>query len=252
MTISESLKQATIPLVEKEILLADLLQKDRSFLFAHPEFELSKKQTREFLSRLQRRENNEPIAYILGYQEFWGRKFFVNKDVLIPRADTEMLVQEVLEFTGNKHLTVVDVGTGSGCIAITLACESPNLKIIATELSQEALVVAKKNALLHQVTNRITFIHSSLLAGIEKKLDVIVANLPYITTRNLRRLPEEIRDWEPQVALHSRGNSKRNLYEKMFAQTSGKLNPGGRVFYEVDGRIYHWVGGRSMGKGSGT
>jgi len=231
------LKQINIDLVEKEILLADLLKKDRSFLHSHPEFTLSESQTEEFKSRLERREQNEPVAYILGYQEFYGRRFLVNKDVLIPRADTEMLVQEVLAFTKNKNLTIVDVGTGAGCIAITLTAENPKLKIVATEISRPALAVAKKNAALHSVTKAVQFLHGSLLEPLTGPVDVIVANLPYITTRSLHRLPEEIRDWEPHVALHSGGNSKWGFYEVLFAQSKEKLKPGGKIFYEIDGKV---------------
>ncbi len=237
VTIQDALKQTNVPLVEKEILLSNILKKDRSFLNSHGEFELNPDQSQNFLERVERRQKNEPIAYILGYQEFWGRKFLVNKHVLIPRADTEILVQDVLDYARDKKLTVVDVGTGSGCIALTLALEAPNLKVIATDVSSEALEVAKKNARFLRVEN-VEFIHCSMLEGINTKLDVIVANLPYIPTRNMRKLPAEIQDWEPYVALHSKGSSKNKLYQILFEQSKDKLNQGGRIFYEIDGRVF--------------
>lgn len=236
MTISEILKHTNLPLVEKEILLADLLQKDRHFLNSHPETQLTSLQEKEYLDRLRRRENHEPVAYISGHQEFYGRKFLVNKDVLIPRVYTERLVRDILAFAQGRKLTVVDVGTGSGCIALTLKLENPNLDVVATEVSGEALDVARKNAARFQIEDQVQFIHCSLLEGLAGKVDIIAANLPWLSTSIVATLPKEIKDWEPRVALHS-GESKTTLYEQLFDQAKDKLNPGGVIFYEIDGRV---------------
>lgn len=236
MTISEILKHTNLPLVEKEILLADLLQKDRHFLNSHAETQLTSPQEKEYLDRLRRRENHEPIAYISGYQEFYGRKFLVNKDVLIPRVYTERLVRDILGFAKGRKLTVVDVGTGSGCIALTLKLENPDLDVVATEVSGEALDVARKNAARFQIEDQVQFLHCSLLEGLAGKVDIIAANLPWLSTSIVATLPKEIKDWEPRVALHS-GETKTTLYEQLFDQAKDKLNPGGVIFYEIDGRV---------------
>jgi len=237
MRVKDIFSQAILPNQEVEILLAHVLKKDRTFLRAFPETELTDEQQSRLDSLVKRREKGEPLAYILGYQEFYGRKFLVNKDVLIPRADTEILVQDVLEFTKGKKLAVVDVGCGSGCIAITLKLENPLLSVIATEISQPALAVAKKNAALHGTLEKIQFLHCSLIDKVDTKLDVIVANLPYITTKTWENLPTEIRDWEPKVALES-GNTKTILYKDLFEKSREKLNPGGAIFYEIDGKVF--------------
>ncbi len=232
MKISELLKESSL---EKEILLAFILKKDRSFLSAFPETNLTTSELKSFTELWQRVGDNEPLAYLLGYKEFFGRNFLVNKNVLIPRPETEDLIEEVLKYSQDKVLTVVDVGTGSGAIAITLKLENPNLNVFATDISSTALSVAQKNAKLYGQTGKITFVEIDLLANFSDKADVIVANLPYIPTKNWQKLDTQIKDYEPRLALDS-GVSKLVLYEKLFSQAKDVLKPGGVLFYEVDGR----------------
>ncbi len=239
MTIKEILKQSKIKGVETEILLSAVLKKDRSFINAFPETILSKVQENRVNDFIDRRTKNEPIPYILGFKEFYGLKFLVNQDVLIPRPETEKLVEQILNHTSkerHQNLTVADVGTGSGCIAITLAIKNPKLHIIATDTSSQALAVAIKNAKLHQVENRIKFIESNLLEKVNEKMDVVATNLPYIPTSNWERLPAEIKYFEPRLALDS-GKSAYILYHLLFEEAAKKLNPGGVIFYEIDGSI---------------
>lgn len=236
MTIAKVFKNSSLPLVETEILLAAALNKDRSFIKSFPETILSRTEKYKTIKFIDRRLKHEPISYILGFKEFYGLKFLVNENVLIPRPETENLVEQILKFSANRNLTIIDVGTGSGCIAIALAVKNPRLTIIATDISQQALKVAKKNAKFHQVENQVKFIQSDLLAKVSQKVDIIAANLPYIPTRNWTNLPVEIKNYEPRLALDS-GKSSTNLYHKLFQQSLKQLKPNGTIFYEIDGDI---------------
>ncbi|HSX58031.1 MAG TPA: peptide chain release factor N(5)-glutamine methyltransferase [Candidatus Saccharimonadales bacterium] len=234
MKIAEILENST---TEQQILLSFILKKDRSFLSAFPETNLTLQQLRSFKTLGNRLEKGEPLAYLLGYQEFYGRKFFVSKDVLIPRSDSEKLIDKVLKLTKNEKLTIVDVGTGSGCLGITLALEKPNLKIILTDIDPKALVVAKKNALLYHIEKRLKFVRSDLLESVNEPVDLIVANLPYIPTKNWEKLPTQIKDHEPKLALDS-GERKTTFYERLFQQAKDKLAKPYRIVYEIDGDIF--------------
>lgn len=173
MSIAQLLKSSPLPKLETEILLVEELKVDRSYLNAFSETEISNKQLISLNKKIARRKDGEPLAYILGYKEFYGRTFLVNKNVLIPRPETEALVETVLKEISNKELTLVDVGTGSGCIAITLQLEQPHLNVIATEIDPTALSVARKNAHLHRVDEKITFVKSNLLEEVANPIDII-------------------------------------------------------------------------------
>lgn len=236
MKISSIINDSNLPLTETEILLSTVLNKDRSFLNSFPETKLTKDQEQKVNNFIKRRSKHEPIPYILGFKEFYGLNFLVNENVLIPRPETENLVERILQFSARQSLTIVDVGTGSGCIAITLAVKNPKLKIIATDFSPQALKVATKNAQLHQVESNIKFIQGDLLEAVNEKIDVIASNLPYIPTERWEKLPIEIRNFEPQLSLDS-GRNALVLYQKLFEQANRKLNPNGTIFYEIDGDI---------------
>ena len=235
--IEDVLAKKELPALELEILLAALLNKDRSFLNAFPETALLSTHEKRLQRLIKRRITSEPLPYILGYKEFYGRSFLVNKAVLIPRPETEDLVTAVLKFAKNKPLTVLDVGTGSGAIAVTLLLEQPNLTIIASDIDPKTLQVARKNARLHQVGSKIKFIQSDLLAKIDQSVDIIATNLPYVPTEKWKNLPSEIRDFEPRLALDS-GRSALELYQKLFRAAQSKLNPSGKIIYEVRGEIF--------------
>jgi len=240
MKISEIVSKSPIDHVETEIILADILKKDRSFLHAHPDHKPSKNQTFQFINRLKRREKNEPLAYILGYREFYGFKFFVDKRVMIPRHDTEELIYAVIKCAkkeNKKPIKIVDVGTGSGCIAITLAKLLTNAKIYAVDIDQKALFVARKNAKHHQVYEKITFLKSNLLSSLPEPVDVIVANLPYIKTAKIKRLEPEVYNWEPKLALDGGADGKKE-YDKLFLQASKYLRRDGKIIYETDGKVF--------------
>ncbi len=240
MTIKEILEKSNLDKTEAEILLAFVLKKDRSFLLGFPDFILTINQEKLFQSFAARRARHEPLPYILGYREFYGYIFLVNKNVLIPRPETESLVEKVLKFAKDKQgapLTIADIGTGSGAIAITLKLKEPTLKVVAADISKKALEVARKNAKLHRLTKEIEFVESDLLSNVKNNLDVIVANLPYIPEKNYQKLPAEIRDFEPKIALNS-FNSKDFYYSRLFEQAKTKLKKAGVIFYEIDGEIF--------------
>lgn len=185
LRLNETMHTRPRSISEEELLLAHVLHRDRAWVIAHPETTLTKQQQRDFATMLRRRNAGTPIAYLTGSKEFYGRPFIVNRTVLIPRPETERLIEVVLGLVPlRRHRTIADIGTGSGCIAVTLAAERPRCSLIASDTSFQALRVAKKNAARHGVAQRIRFLQGSLLIpfitqGIRP--DVVVANLPYLT-----------------------------------------------------------------------
>lgn len=164
---------------------------------------------------------SKPKQYIQGWVEFYKLKFKVTPDVLIPRPETELLVDQVLQFAKNQAFTALDIGTGSGNIAISIAKNNKKIKVFATEISEKALEVARKNAKLNKVEKRIFFIQSDLLSNIKNVPDVIVTNLPYIPTARISYLDPSVKDFEPVIALDG-GPDGFDLYRKLFAQMSEK------------------------------
>lgn len=167
--------------------------------------------------------SQKPSQYSKGWVEFYKLKFKVNPDVLIPRPETELLVDEILQLAEKQSLTILDIGTGSGNIAISLACnlEGCNVNVIATDISGKALNVAKQNAAFHKVDDRIIFVESNLLSNIEDMPDIIVANLPYIPTDRIPTLDSSVKDFEPHLALDG-GKDGFELYRKLFQEIKDK------------------------------
>lgn len=218
---------------EAEILLAKILDKDRVYILMHPEKTVSIFKQWQLGRMISRRLHQTPLAYLLGHKEFFGLDFLVTKNVLIPRPETELLVEKVLEKTNTilkKPITLIDVGTGSGCIPISLAKNSSlNLEILALDISAKALKVAQKNSQTHQ-TN-ITFIKSNLLTSLPTKVWnnhnlIITANLPYLSQTEFTT--EASIQAEPKLALvaEQEGNA---LMKKLLEQIQAKIKPGHRV-----------------------
>ena len=179
-----------------------------------------------------RRERREPVSYILGTREFWGMEFEVGPDVLIPRPETELIVEETLALVGREARPLIaDVGTGSGCLAIALARDIPQARIIATDVSPRALNVARRNAERHGVIDRITFMETSFLDGIDDAIDVIVANPPYVPSVAEPALTPEVRDYEPPVAVFS-GEDGLVALRRVVQEAGTKLVPGGWLVME--------------------
>jgi release factor glutamine methyltransferase len=181
---------------------------------------------------IERRSAREPVSQIVGHREFWGLDFEVTPDVLTPRPETEMLIEAALEvFPPGASIAIMDVGTGSGCLAIALAKEFPNARLTASDVSLPALAVARRNAEAHRVSDRITFLHSGDLAR-EESFDLIVSNPPYISLRETETLPAEVRDHEPHVALFA-GEDGLDAYRQLLAGGVRALRPLGRMILEL-------------------
>jgi len=195
-----------------------------------PDRTVSRAEESRFRRLLQRRLGAEPMAYLLGEKEFYGRPFIVDRRVLVPRPETEHLVTAVLDRLPTGVTTVLDVGTGSGCIAITLALEAPDSRILANDISTAALAVAAANR--DRLGAKVTFYAASLLEGLEIDTpDIVVANLPYIDVHDAEDLSPEIRDHEPPTALHA-AEGGLGCYQRLFAQ-GRHLRPGVLVLIEV-------------------
>lgn len=218
--------------LDAEILLAFVLKKNKEYLFANPEIGLKQEQLSKFNQLLVRRKKHEPIAYIINHKEFFGIDFYVDKRVLIPRPETEILVEEVIKISEEKkQLKIVDVGTGSGCIAISLAKNLRNAKIFAIDISKDALDVAKINIKKNNV--KIELLSGNLLEPLKnQKVDIICANLPYITVEQLNLTEEDVREFEPKTALIAK--EETTLYSQLIDQAPKYLNKNGIIFLEID------------------
>ncbi len=216
--------------LDAELILAHILHQERIFLHTHPETELTKRQISAANKLLARRQNHEPLAYILGYKEFYGRNFQVNKNVLIPRPESETIIELTKQIQPTPK-NIADIGTGSGCIAITLALELTNTHIVATDICKKALNLAAKNATNLSAQN-ITFIQSDLLTKLpDHKFDLICANLPYVDQLWAWNSPELI--YEPKKALYASNNGLQLIF-KLIESAPKYLNQHGQLILESD------------------
>lgn len=234
--LAELLAAAKLDPREGRDLLAYVLKKPTAYLIAHPATQLTPSQQTTFLALAARRRRGVPFAYLTGRQGFYGLDFSVSEAVLIPRPETEQLVDWVLSHVDRREkMTIADIGTGSGCIAVTLAKFLPAATILASDVSAEALLVAKKNARAHGVNSRIIFRQGSLLSTLKltEKADVVVANLPYLTKLQLKNVP-----YEPTLALHG-GTRGLELVEKLIQQITERGIA--RAILEIDPAQERWL-----------
>lgn len=236
---AEALEESGVPgsRLDAERLLAFGLGKDRSYLLAHSQDCLQEADVERFFARVAERRRGKPLQYLLGFQEFCGLEFEVTPDVLIPRPETELLVEAAVERFSGSGATLADVGTGSGCIAVAVASAMPDARVIATELSEQALSVARRNALRHHVSRQIQFLAGDLLLplsplGLEEKVDCVLSNPPYVAESDLPSLQREVRDWEPRLALVG-GPSGLDIYRRLLPQALRFLRPGGLLIVEI-------------------
>ena len=218
--------------LEAEILLRHVLKIDRATMFSNLENILDSKQENDIAELVQRRLANEPLSYITGTREFYSLDFQITSDVLIPRQETETLVDEVIKIAKENPLKIVDVGTGSGAIAIALAVNLPLAKIIATDISVDALHVAESNTKMNDVFSRINLKQGNLLDVLDEKVDVIVSNPPYIPSDQIEHLQPEVKK-EPHIALDG-GSDGLEYIRKLIGNCSEKLNNNGHIFIEID------------------
>jgi release factor glutamine methyltransferase len=223
-------KKIDNPRLDAELLLARALGCERIRLYTHFDQPLSDDERTRYRELVKRRAAYEPVAYILGEREFFARTFLVSKAVLIPRPETEHLVEEALgwaERTGRTAPRVLDVGTGSGCLAVSLACEWPDAQVVAVDISEDALAVARANAEKHGVAGRVELRRGDLFATVGgERFDVVVSNPPYVETAARARLMPDVRDWEPAVALFA-GSDGLEVVRRLCAEVVGHLEPGG-------------------------
>ncbi len=227
--------------LDAQVLLAHLLGQSRSWVMAHPEHLLSATDEEALQSALERLTNGEPLPYILGHWEFYGLDFYVTPEVLIPRPETELLVERALDWLRNhpQRRRVADIGTGSGCIAVSLAINQPELLVVALDISWGALRVALQNVSRYQLNQRVILLQSDLVEPIhpashEDRFDLICANLPYIPEQTLSYLPR-LR-YEPYIAL-SGGVGGTELIEKLVQRAPDLLAPGGLLLLEIEASL---------------
>jgi release factor glutamine methyltransferase len=241
-TIAETLQQASaqlraadVPndLLDAQTLLAHALGQDRTYLIIHFNQVLSEELRAQFQALMARRAAGEPLQYIVGHQQFYGLEFEVTPAVLIPRPETELIVEEALRLAANLAAPVIiDVGIGSGCIAVTLARELETARVIATDISAAALQVARRNAEKHGLQDRVELIEGDLLSGISIQADIIVSNPPYIAEHELPTLQREVREWEPRVALTDFADGFE-FYRRLLAEAPAHLKPNGHLILEM-------------------
>jgi release factor glutamine methyltransferase len=235
------LRAADVPshVLAAELLLMHALGRNRTWLYANPEAAIDAAAAEKYFGLIARRTAGMPTQYLTGKQEFWGLEFEVTPAVLIPRPETEHVIEVALERLGAERargsLRMADVGTGSGCIAVALARELPQAGIVATDISAEALAVARRNAERHGVAERVRFVECNLLEGVEEDaapLNLIVSNPPYVARNEEAQLPREVREHEPHTALFA-GASGAEIYKPLIAQAAKRLRRGGLLVVEI-------------------
>jgi release factor glutamine methyltransferase len=221
--------------LDAQVILAYILGKERGWLFAHYDQALTQEEAETYTDMVARRAAAEPVAYLVGHREFYGLEMMVDKRVLIPRPETELLVDAVLdhiESRANQHVRMADVGTGSGAVAVAVAANCPDMQIYAVDLSPAALEVAGENVRRHDSRGQVTLLHGDLLSPLPEPVDIIAANLPYITSDEFLNLMADVRDYEPRLALEA-GPEGLDLIARLLDQAPGHLYPGGVIFLEI-------------------
>src|ERR1700687_2614967 len=243
------LREADVPsfTLAAELLLLHVLNRNRTWLYAHPEEIIVDADAQRFFALIARRRAGEPTQHLTGKQEFWGVEFGVTPDVLIPRPETEHVIEVALDRlalrelragrpqkTAGEGLQIADIGTGSGCIAVALAKELPAANFVATDISSAALAVAQRNAQRHGVADRIRFLESNCLDAFRSPVsfDLIASNPPYVGRHETDSLPREVRDHEPASALYG-GEEGYELYSDLIVQSARLLKPGGSLVLEL-------------------
>ena len=230
-----SLKISNIinPELDSELLLSKALNKKREKILTNLKKEINKKQLDKFNLYLSRRKKKEPIAYILGFKYFWKYKFIINKSVLVPRPETEQIVEETLNYlSDNESKKILDIGTGSGCIIVSVLKERSKCKAIAIDISSKALKVAKTNAKIHHLENKIKFINIDIDKFNYNKYDLILSNPPYISNIDLIRLDDDVRIYEPRESL-SGGLDGYEEITKVIEKSSKLLKNNGKLIVEI-------------------
>src|SRR5438093_6109052 len=221
--------------LDADVLLAHVLGVGKEALFAHPEHELSPNEATRYTALIERRGRGEPVAYLRGFKEFYGLRFSVDARVLIPRPETETLVDAARELIAGRAVTVADVGTGSGAVAVAIAAHEPAVPVIATDISVHALAVARENTLRNGVADRVELREGDLLAPIADPVDLVVANLPYLRDDTLEHLVGERTSlaFEPRLAVIA-GKDGLELIWRAASDLDRVLAPRGAALFVID------------------
>jgi release factor glutamine methyltransferase len=225
--------KVTNPQLDSEILLSSSIKRDKKYIILNPKEILSPEQSEKFKSLIERRKKKEPIAYIINKKSFWKDEFFVNKDVLIPRPDTELIIEQVLKISSKEQqLQILDIGTGSGCILLSILKERPNFYGTGMDISKKSINVSKFNAKQLNLTNRVKFFHSSVDNFKIGKYDVVVSNPPYIELLNLKYLEKDVVNFEPKLALNG-GLDGFSKIRKVISKTRALIKKNGKFILEI-------------------
>lgn len=218
--------------LDAQLLLCDVLNKSRAFVIANQDYSLSSSETAKFKEHVSRRTDREPLCYITNSIEFYGNNFFVDKRVLAPRVETETIVENAINYAP-RNSRLIDIGTGSGAIAISIALNRPDLDITATEISKDALEVAKINAQKLRADNKIKFITSDLFSNVGGRYETVVTNLPYVSCDYVDKMKPEVKK-EPSIALYGGSGDGLHLYRKFYKQLPKHLVSNSRIYHESD------------------
>ena len=221
------------PQLDSEVLLSNSIKRDKKHIILNPKEVLNSEQLRKFKNLIERRKKGEPIAYLINKKEFWKDEFFVNKDVLIPRPDSELIIEQVLKiYSKDDQLQILDIGTGSGCILLSILKERSNFYGTGIDISKKSINVSKFNAKQLNLTNRVKFFHSSVDNFNNGKYDIIVSNPPYIEQLSLKYLEKDVVNFEPKLAL-SGGFDGFSKIRKVINKASILIKKNGKFILEI-------------------
>jgi len=226
--------------LDSELLLSKILDKNREEILINLEQKICQKYFLKYKQLIQRRSQCEPIAYIVKEKEFWSKNFLVSSDTLIPRPETELIVEKLTKIFEEKKISILDIGTGTGCILISLLSELKNSKGIGIDISKKALRIAEKNSEQHGMKNKIKFFHKSLDSKFYQKFDLIVSNPPYIKKSEIKNLQEDVRKFEPRIALDG-GNDGLDLIKKVIYKSKYILKIKGTLALEIGNEQFNKV-----------
>ena len=219
-------------ILDSELLLSKTLNKSREYILINLNEKINEKNVLKYKNYIERRTKNEPIAYILEEKEFWSKKFKVNKYTLIPRPETELLVNKLSEIFKGKKISILDIGTGSGCIILSLLNELKNSSGVGIDVSKEAVSIAKINGFNLNLQDKVKFLNKPVSSFFNKKFDLIVSNPPYIERRNMKNLSDDIKIYEPRLALDG-GNDGLDLIKKVIYKSKNILKIKGTLALEI-------------------
>ena len=226
--------------LDSEILLSKILNKEREALLINLDQEICERSNLKFKELINRRSLKEPVAYIIEEKEFWSKNFFVGPDTLIPRPETELIVEKLVKIFKEQKISILDIGTGSGCILISILSELKKSRGIGIDISKKAISIAKKNQKKHAMQNKIKFLNKSLDSKLYQKFDLIVSNPPYIKSSEIKNLDEDIKKYEPRIALDG-GNDGLDLIKKVIYKTKYILKVKGMLALEIGNEQYKKV-----------